>query len=533
MRQIEQRKQEVSDLFRARELLTALSLIVSLLITYNLWTTASQVAAQASYTTFDFRVRETNERIRQRLGIYEQVLRATAGLFNAVNPVTRDSFRAFVDTLQITTNYPGIQGIGYAEVVPPAKLKQHIDSVRRSGFPDYTVWPDGKRDIYTTIIFLEPFSGRNLRAFGYDMFSDPTRHAAMALSRDTGQTAVSGKVILVQEAGREVQAGFLMYLPIFRRGTVNDTQQDRRANLLGWVYSPFRMDDFMRSVNGEKAEDLDIEIYDDTTLSPKTRLYDSAKSDSALDPQHIFRSISRIEAGNHTWTIATTGLRVFEAKMLSDRPLIILQAGISISLLVTLLIWLFLDDRARALQAAEQAMQLALYDTLTGLPNRKLLDERIEQALVKAKRNRDHVALLFIDLDKFKPVNDHYGHAYGDLLLKEVATRLRSCVRESDTASRLGGDEFVALLSDTEGPHAVETVANKILERLTEPFEVAGHTFHISASIGAALYPEHGTDAKSLTKSADLAMYDAKKSGRSTVRLAANGAAKDAVQSNR
>ncbi|HJV87668.1 MAG TPA: CHASE domain-containing protein [Noviherbaspirillum sp.] len=525
MRQIEERKQEVLDLFRARELLTALFLIISLLITYNLWTTASQVAGQASHTTFDFRVRESNERIRQRLGIYEQVLRATAGLFKASRSVTQNDFRAFVDTLQITTNYPGIQGIGYAEVIPPAELKRHIESVRASGFPNYTVWPEGKRDIYTTIIFLEPFTGRNLRAFGYDMFSEPTRQAAMALARDTGETTVSGKVTLVQEAGEEVQAGFLMYLPLYRHDAVNDTLEGRRANLAGWIYAPFRMEDFMHSVNGEKAEDLDIEIYDDNDLSQQARLYDSVKWDKALDPQHRFRSISRIEAGNRTWTIVTTGLPAFEAKMLSDRPLIILQAGISISLLVTLLIWLFLDDRARALQAAEQAMQLALYDTLTGLPNRKLLDERIEQALVKAKRNKHHVALLFIDLDKFKPVNDNYGHAYGDLLLKEVAKRLRSCVRESDTASRLGGDEFVALLSDTEEPHAVETVASKILERLNEPFEIAGHTFNISASIGAALYPEHGTDAKSLMKSADLAMYDAKNSGRSNVKLSQHAAA--------
>ncbi|WP_136419156.1 CHASE domain-containing protein [Herbaspirillum sp. ST 5-3] len=520
MRQIEERKQEVSDLFRARELLTAIALIVSLVITYNLWTTASHVASQALRTSFDYRVRESNERIRQRVRIYEQVLRSTAGLFNATQPVTRRSFRIFVNTLQLADNFPGIQGIGFAEVIRPGEMERHIASVRKEGFPNYTVWPQGNREIYTAIVFLEPFSGRNLRAFGYDMFSDPARHAAMVQARDSGSAAVSGKVILVQEAGGNVQSGFLMYLPIFRPGARIDTLEQRRANLFGWVYAPFRMDDLMQSLNGEQSDDLDIEIYDNTNLVEQARMHDSVKSNNALSPQHGFRSINRIEAGNRTWTVVISALPVFEGKMQSDRPMIILQAGISISLLITLLIWLFLDDRARALQAAEQAMQLALYDTLTGLPNRKLLDERIEQALVKAKRSKSHVALLFIDLDRFKPVNDHYGHAYGDLLLKEVALRLRSCVRESDTASRLGGDEFVALLSDTEGAHAVQTVADKILERLTEPYEIAGHTFDISASIGAALYPNNGLDAKSLMKSADLAMYDAKNSGRSNVKMA-------------
>jgi diguanylate cyclase (GGDEF)-like protein len=193
--------------------------------------------------------------------------------------------------------------------------------------------------------------------------------------------------------------------------------------------------------------------------------------------------------------------------------------------MVALLIWLFLDDRARALQAAHQAMQLALYDALTGLPNRKLLDERLRVAMAHARRHNMRLALLFIDLDKFKPVNDNFGHAYGDLLLKEVAKRLNNCMRESDTASRLGGDEFVALLSEIEDEEAAVFVANKILSALTTPYDIAGHTFDISASIGIAIFPWHGIDGKSLMKQADLAMYEAKNNGRSTVRVARGNAA--------
>lgn len=520
MRQIEQQKQEALNISIARELLTAITLIVSLLVTYNLWETAMHNTERALETTFEFRVRQANDSIQQRLSVYEQVLRAGVGLFSASDTVTRTGFHRFVNALDLAKSYPGIQGIGYAEVVPPAEKDRHIAAIRHEGFPEYSISPAGQRDIYTSIIYLEPFSGRNLRAFGYDMYSDPVRQAAMAHARDTGNVAVSRKVILVQEAGTDVQAGFLMYLPVYRNGSSHDTVAERRMNLIGWVYAPFRMNDFMRGVEGVRGNDLDIEIYDDHMISDATRMFDSDHTLRAIDPHTELKRIDDIQAGDRTWTIAMAALPAFEQQMRSDRPQLVLRTGISISLMVSLLMWIFLDDRARAIRAAHQAMQLALYDALTGLPNRKLLEERLTHALTKAKRDGHRLALLFIDLDQFKPVNDNYGHAYGDLLLKKVATRLHDCMRASDTASRLGGDEFVALISDIESKNDVMVVATKILRELSRPYEIVGEVFRISASIGAAIYPEDGTDGKSLVKSADLAMYHAKNNGRANVRFA-------------
>lgn len=524
MTQAEKSTQQILNIFRVRELLTVIALFVSLLVTYNLWKTASHVAAQTVQTRFDFRVRESNNRIEQRMLIYEQVLRSTAGLFAATETVTRENFRTFVDMLNLAENYPGIHGVGFSLVVPPSEKQRHIAAIRAEGFPDYLIKPKGERGVYTSAVYLEPFFGSNLRAFGYDMYSEPTRRAAMEQARDTGRAAVSGKVTLiqeaVQEADSEVQAGFLMYLPVYRNNAPHDTLAQRRTNLIGWVYAPFRMDDFMEGISGERAGDLDVEIYDGRDISDKTKMYDADRTVSASDPRRPLRSVDRILAGNRTWTVITTALPAFEQRIGSDRPQLILQAGASISLLLALLIWLFLDDRGRALQAANQAMRLALYDALTGLPNRKLLDERLQQALAMEKRSHNKIALLFIDLDKFKLVNDNFGHAYGDLLLKEVAKRLQSCMRETDTACRLGGDEFVVLLSDIEGKNAAAMVAAKILNRLTQPYEMTGHTFHISASIGVALYPGDGADGKTLIKAADLAMYGAKKRGRSNVRFA-------------
>jgi diguanylate cyclase (GGDEF)-like protein len=201
-----------------------------------------------------------------------------------------------------------------------------------------------------------------------------------------------------------------------------------------------------------------------------------------------------------------------------DKPVLVFKTGLGVSFLLTLLTWLFLDDRERAIRAARQAIRLALYDVLTGLPNRKLITDRLQQAVARAKRNNSRVALMFIDLDKFKPVNDNYGHAVGDLLLQQVAKRLQACVRKSDTVSRLGGDEFVVLLPQADDRKGVTVVAEKILDALSRPFELIGESFRISSSIGIAIYPDDAEDEKALLRNADSAMYHAKKSGRNNLK---------------
>lgn len=167
----------------------------------------------------------------------------------------------------------------------------------------------------------------------------------------------------------------------------------------------------------------------------------------------------------------------------------------------------------------EQFQHLAHYDALTDLPNRTLIGDRLKQALAYAKREKVLLALMFIDLDKFKPVNDTLGHDIGDMLLKQVAVRLQHCIRGSDTVARIGGDEFVVLLPVVDSTHDAAVVAEKILHTLNLPFDVAQHSLSISSSIGIAVYPEHGTDEKLLLINADIAMYHAKKGGRNNARF--------------
>lgn len=156
---------------------------------------------------------------------------------------------------------------------------------------------------------------------------------------------------------------------------------------------------------------------------------------------------------------------------------------------------------------------LAQHDALTGLPNRTLCDDRVQQALSQAKRDLNRLALIFVDLDDFKSINDTYGHHAGDLLLCSAARRMEGCVRNADTVGRLGGDEFLVLLATIDKEQDANLVAGKIREALSQPFDLDGSRLSITCSIGVAIYPEHGGDAITLSKSADAAMYLAKEGG--------------------
>ena len=169
-------------------------------------------------------------------------------------------------------------------------------------------------------------------------------------------------------------------------------------------------------------------------------------------------------------------------------------------------------------EAEEKVLQLAHFDVLTGLPNRSLLADRCQYALSCAQRNHQAVALMFLDLDHFKNVNDSLGHRVGDALLRALARRLSTLVREQDTVSRLSGDEFILVLPDT-GAMGAAHVAVKLLRAADQPFAIDAHELVITPSLGIAMYPQHGATFEELATHADAAMYAAKRAGRMQFRL--------------
>jgi len=343
------------------QLLPWLVLAVCLGITYPLWRNAQHSAEQALQTKFDFRVRDAVDDISKRMKAYEQVMRGVDGLFAHDGIVERGEFRDYVARLQLKDNYPGIQGIRFVPIVPQAMKDRHIAAMRKEGLPAYTIWPEGQRDIFAPVAYAEPFDVRNRQVFCYDMLSDNEyprpgdsgiglRRAAMEQARDSGNIAISGKIRLVFETEKDRQAGFVMFLPVYKHDAPHATVAERRANIIGWICSVFRADDLMNGILGELTGEIDIEIYDGKEVSDKTMMYDSIPAIPHPNPR--FQSFQSIRIANHTWTIGVHSLTGLEEQLVKEKSRTVASIGTGTSLLFTLFTWLLMRDRARTLQTS-------------------------------------------------------------------------------------------------------------------------------------------------------------------------------------
>ncbi len=611
-----------------------------------------QALEQRQRNYFDFRVREAVSQIDNRMKAYQQVLRSVSGLFEGGRTVSREEFHNYLQHLNLGEHYPGIQGVGLALAITPQGLAAHTAAVRREGFKSYTVRPAGQRELYSSIVYIEPFDKRNQRAFGFDMYAEPVRRQAMDLAVDTDRMAMSGKVRLQQETDVNPQAGFLIYKAIYRNDPSADDAQLRRAQLTGWVYAPFRINDFLRGLLGEQAQDLQITVYDGPSRTPETLMYGSSSDETPMAGR--FESVQTLRMMGHVWTLQIRANDSLLERVESQLPALLGSGAAVLSLMLGALVWVLVTGRERALQTAAamnktvlqerarlsaiiegtrvgtwewnvqtgetvfneewaqiigyslrelspvsiqtwmkhahpddlknselqlqrhfagevdhyesearmrhrlghwvwvldrgkvtsrtpdgqplmmygthqditQRKQLeetfrhgAQHDALTGLPNRVLLGDRLERALLAAQRSQGRLAVLYMDLDGFKAVNDEHGHEAGDVVLRTMARRIQGAIRASDTLARMGGDEFVVLLPEIGDMRKALGQAHKIIEAVSRKVKInAEVTVEISVSIGITLCPDHGSDAQTLMMRADQAMYAAKRSGKNTAR---------------
>ena len=336
-------------------------LLASLLITFNAWYFARSETTKRAQARFDFRVKTIETGIYERLQAYEFLLRGGSGLFATSDEVTREDWRTYVTKLQINQYYPGIQGVGFSKHIFPSEKSAHIRQIRGEGFPQYTIKPDGERPEYTSIIFLEPFDWRNQRAFGYDMFSEPTRKEAMIRARDTGIAALSGKVTLVQETVKDIQAGFLIYLAVYRKGEPQETPEQRRKALVGYVYSPFRMNDFMKGILVEKDGYVRLQIFDGNKPLKESLLY---RSDTAEEPhnypegRHFATNQSVLEYAGHRWLLSFVSSKYFEEDIATGFTNFTLLLGITISLLLFGMVLSLTKSRNQAIALADTTLDL-------------------------------------------------------------------------------------------------------------------------------------------------------------------------------
>lgn len=331
-------------------------LAILLGVTALVWRQADMNSERTVRVRFQLRAEEVATAVSLRMRAYELALRGGVGLFSTSNPVSREDWRSYVTALAIKEHFPGIQGMGFSLLVHPAEKEAHVRLIRSEGFPDYDIKPPGERSIYTSIVYLEPFDMRNRRAFGFDMFSEPARRDAMERARDTGEAAVSSKVVLKQETEKDIQSGFLMYLPLYRKAAPLETVEQRRAALLGYVYSPFRMNDLMRGILGARKSDVELKIYDGASASAQSLMYDSdavlSKPESFAKP--LFSRTLSLKMHGHPWTLVISSEAEFEARIDRQKGLLVMLGGGAISLLLFSVIWALATHRARAQQLARE-----------------------------------------------------------------------------------------------------------------------------------------------------------------------------------
>ncbi len=631
-------------------LIPLLTLIVALSTTWLVSDRERQANSKELHSQFDFALRETVNRMEQRIASYEQMLLGVQALISTAAASDRARLHDYLEMLPAGSNFPGIQAIGFVEYVTAEHTDAHIASMRQNGWPHYEISPTGHRDVYAPVTVREPYGSPVRTEPGFDTWSDPTRRIALELARDSGMAAITGKVKLKVDSDANASPGLVMYIPIYARGEARDSVAQRRANLVGWVFASFHMDQLVASLYGEPPPGLRFALYDGVEPSEVALLYHSSDAQHGNMPDALAAN-EYIVAGGHTWTLSMTALPAFGARFGSGASHAIIGTGIVLSVLLTMLAWLLTTGRTRALHLAEKMTkelreseahfrtffeknssvmlfidpasgaiidanlaaakfygysserltnmlisdintlpleqiaeerqralrsdrsyflfqhrlsdgtlrdvevhstpisrngnpmlfsivhditdrkkaeerieELAFFDTLTHLPNRTLLLDRLKQAMTIGSRNNSFGAVLFIDLDQFKTLNDTFGHDMGDLLLQQVAQRLVDCVRQGDTVARLGGDEFVivlANLSDSleEAASQTETVGKKVLAALTQKYRLGDMEHRSTASIGATLFLGLATSIDDLLKQADLAMYKSKDTGRNALRF--------------
>jgi len=337
-------------------MLAGLVLALCLGLTWQQWRGAQRDAAQEVQADFDFRAREVMNNLALRMANYIQILRGVQGLFASSDGVSREDFSAYFHAQDLESQFPGIQGIGYMERVGGEARAAHEARIRRQGYPRYAIHPEGARDMYAPVIYLEPFSGSNLLAFGFDAWQHAARRATLEQARDSGQAAMSAPLTLVQDAGKGMPAGFLVVLPVYRNGAPHLSVEQRRKAIVGWMYAPFRVGDLIAGLGGDRADDLDIEIYDGSTVADAARMLSG--TERVPHTPVVLRTEQRISIAGHRWTLAIGALPGFEARLQTEKPRVILVTGLAASAILTVLTWLLARSSVAARGALHKARQL-------------------------------------------------------------------------------------------------------------------------------------------------------------------------------
>ncbi|MEL4483567.1 histidine kinase [Shewanella algae] len=384
-----------------------LIMLVALLFTCLGWYLFNQYAEQRGRERFEYQAMLVKDAIRDRLLTYEQVLRGGVGLFMASDGVTREEWHEYVTNAKMESFYPGIQGIGYSVILHPEQLAAHEAAIRAEGFDEYRVYPAGERDTYQAIIYLEPFDWRNRRAFGYDMYSEPTRREAIDRAINTGEAAISGKITLVQETQQDIQAGFLMYLALYDESAAGPKAAK------GVAYAAFRMNNLMQGILADKFPSLILQVFDGDTASDTSLLYSTEEEGQVTK---TYNHVLPLKVGGHQWLLKIGADKSFvsETEKLQSK----LMLGIGVLFIMVLFYFLLNNARARYQEGL--------------LANEILANEKRFRLVIEASPS----ALIMVDgHGLITLVNAHteqlFGYARDELLGRSVNILLPESLHKS------------------------------------------------------------------------------------------------------
>ena len=469
------------------------------------------------------------ERLQRRLNAQTDAVMSVTRLMELVGGSDPEEFR--LATSIWLQRYGGTQNFGWSPLVrhpDRARFEQSATAMLGEPYAIKGRRPTGETftsppaDRYLPIRFVEPMD-TNRSVLGLDVLVLSATANAASRAMASRMPQVTEAIRLVQEPGD--QRGVVLYQAA--RYPQVDSGASVPTPLLGVVSAVFRMDDVLQAaLEGDELSYLNVCLLDPAAGNANQRLAGTPGCGGHDATTARFFSSQPVEFGGRTWLFQVSSGPTFESRVRGWAA----WGVLTVSLMAVALLGLFLlvitgqarrterlvDERTTELARSNAVLQeLAHFDTLTGLPNRAHWMQEARAAVDTARAEGHHLAVLFVDLDRFKDVNDAMGHSVGDLLLKAVATRLKSCLRSRDVLARQGGDEFVVLLRWLKSREAAAAVAAKMVEVLTEPFNLHGQEVRVSCSVGMDWFDgSPDTDVETLLRHADMAMYLAKTAGR-------------------
>jgi PAS domain S-box-containing protein len=441
------------------QVLSMLVLIMPLGLTLYSWKIVSENIHQQGIVKFASLALESEKALQHRVDSYAHALLGGVGFFEGMEHVTRESWREYVDTINIKKSFPGINGIGYVADVKPDELQSFIVQMRADDAPDFEVHPPVEGRPYYIIQYIEPFKD-NALALGLNIGFENHRQAAAEKARDTGFAAITERITLVQDD--EKTPGFLVLRPLYRQGVALNTQAERRAALRGWVYAPFIGKSFLRDLTASQGKLLNLKVYDGGAESPETLIYNSDKS---LNPRVATHRITKqVDIMQHKWLLVWESTMAFEQAESSDAPLFILVGGLLFTGMFTISIMLLLLRRAETMEWMTE--------------ERPFLVPAIVFLVTALLSYYMYSALKLRELSYIKGVVEEQSQKIDQLISFQVSEKLLAIKRMAQRWEAAGGTsraewtvDAINYVSQIQGLRTVEWIDDSYLVRWVVPIK--------------------------------------------------------------